>query len=253
MLAETFAEGNSFIHRLDPRVKVVAASAFSLLAAVSDRFPALIVALVLAVALIFFAKLSWRAVGRRLVIVNGFLLLLWLVVPFTFPGTAALRIGPLEITHQGLIYALMITVKSNAIVLACIGLLSTSHITTMGRALGRLHVPDKIVHVLLFMVRYLGIIHREYLRRTTAIRVNGFRPGTNMHTYRTYANMIGMLLIGSYEMAESVYAAMLCRGFSGEFCALEEFEIRDTDILFCATMALTVLLMTFLQWTYLLM
>jgi len=253
MLAETFAEGNSFIHRLDPRVKVVAASAFSILAAISDQFAALIVALILAIALVSFAKLPWRAVGRRLVIVNGFLLLLWLVVPITLPGTVALRIGPLEVTREGVIYAMMITVKSNAIILACIALLSTSHITAMGRALSRLHVPDKIVHVLLFMVRYLGIIHREYLRRSTAIRVNGFRPGTNLHTYRTYANMVGMLLIGSYEMAETVYAAMLCRGFSGEFWTLEEFEMRDTDILFCATMAVAMLLMGLLQWAYLLM
>ena len=46
MFSEPFAIGDSIIHRIDPRFKVVAAVAFSIVVAVSYRFPTLLAALV---------------------------------------------------------------------------------------------------------------------------------------------------------------------------------------------------------------
>lgn len=252
MLEETFADGNSFIHRLDPRVKVAAALAFSVLSAVASRFPALVVATAVAVFLVLAARLSIRAVAYRLVVVNGFILLLWLMLPFTYPGTYLFSIGPFDASQEGVLYALSITIKSNAIVVACLALLSTTYLTEMGRALGHLHVPGKLVHILLFMLRYLGLMAGDYQRLRTAMNLRGFRPRTNLHTYRYYANMVGILLINSFETAEAVYAAMLCRGFKGRFYALDNFAVRRGDVLFCVAMTGALLLVTVLQWTRLL-
>lgn len=249
MFEETFADGSSFIHRLDPRVKAIVALAFSILTAVADRFPALILGMAVALALISMARLPARAVAYRIAVVNGFVLLLWLMLPFTYPGTPVLSLGPLTASREGVIYALLITLKSNAIVLACIALLSTTHLVDMGRALGRLHVPDKMIHVLLFMLRYLGIIGREYLRLGTSMKVRCFRPRTSLHTYRSYANMVGMLLVNSYERAEAVYAAMLCRGFRRKFYALDDFSIDARDILFGIAATAALLLIALVQWT----
>jgi len=249
MLEETFADGNSSIHRLDPRVKIVSAMGFSVVTAVLDQFPALFLALAVAVGLVLSARLAVRAVAYRLAVVNGFILLLWLMLPFTYPGTHLFSIGPLDASREGMLYALLITIKSNAIVIACIALLSTTYLADLGRALGRLRVPDKLVHILLFMFRYLGLMARNYQRLTTSMNVRCFRPRTNLHTYRYYANMVGMLLISSYETAEAVHAAMLCRGFKGKLYAMDDFSIKGADMLFGVVMTGALLLMAVFQWT----
>ena len=199
--------------------------------------------------LVLAARLPVRAVAGRLAVVNGFVLLLWLIMPLTYPGVPIFRLGPLTASREGVELALLITVKSNAVILACIALLSTVHISVMGRALSRLRVPNKLVHILLFMLRYLGETWHEYQRLGTAMKVRSFRPRTDLYTYRSYANMIGMLLVSSYSRAEAVYAAMLCRGFRGEFHSMDDFEAAGRDLLFGGAMAAALLLVAMLQWS----
>jgi len=249
MLEERFADGNSFIHRLDPRVKIVLALAFSVMTAVANRVPALFLALGLAAILIALARLPARAVLRRIMIVNGFVVFLWLMLPVTYPGESLFSVGPLVVSREGVHHALLITLKSNAIIVACIALLSTTRLVAVGRALGRLYVPEKIVHVLLFTLRYLGAASEEYRLFSTSMKLRCLQPRTDLHTYRSYAHMVGMLLISSYEKAQAVYAAMLCRGFTGKFCALDDFAVTVTDVLFAACVSATLLAIGLLQWT----
>ncbi|MDO5537865.1 MAG: CbiQ family ECF transporter T component, partial [Desulfovibrionaceae bacterium] len=54
---------------------------------------------------------------KRLVAVNGFILFLWLTVPFSVAGSPVLTLGPLAATSEGLHLALLVTLKSNAMVL----------------------------------------------------------------------------------------------------------------------------------------
>ncbi len=96
MISEPFALGNSPLHRCDPRIRLVAAAAYSFVVALSHEFPALSAALVLSMVLVSLARLQVREVLKRLAVVNGLVVLLWLVIPFTFPGEALFRIGPLH-------------------------------------------------------------------------------------------------------------------------------------------------------------
>ncbi len=248
MLGETFADGDSIVHKLDPRAKVLVAFGFSALTATADLIPPLVLALALAAAMVVLARLPARAVVYRLLLVNGFVLLLWLMLPFTYPGRTVAHIGPLTLSREGIAYAFLITVKSNAIILFGIALLSTTQLTRLGRALNWMRAPDKIVHVLLFMLRYIEVISRDYQRLKASMSVRCFRPGANSHTYRSYANMVGMLLINSYERAEAVYSAMLCRGFTGKFQATSDFSFSATDAVFSATAMALAIVMLILEW-----
>jgi cobalt/nickel transport system permease protein len=88
----------------------------------------------------------------------------------------------------------------------------------------------------------------EYRRLIKAVKIRGFHPGNNLHTYRTYAYLVGMLLVKSYERAERVRAAMLCRGFRGKFYDLREFELRTTDIIVMFLMLIGISGIALLQW-----
>ena len=248
MIEEVFIHGNSIVHGLDPRTRVVAAFAYSIVVAVCDRFAALVVAVGVSVALILLARLSLKKVLVRLIIVNGLILFLWLFLPFTFQGTPLFRVGPLTATSEGVAYAAIITLKSNAIIMALMALVATMPIFTLGRAMRHLRVPSTMAYLFLFTYRYIHVIYAEYQRLMRAIKIRGFRPATNMHTYRTYAYLVGMILVKSHDRSQRVRAAMLCRGFQGRFYDLSEFAFRSSDLVMVLMMSMAVTGIGLLQW-----
>jgi len=249
LIEEDFLIGDSVIHRLDPRARVITAAAFSIVVAVSERFIALLPAILVAVSFIFLARLSLKRVCLRLLMVNLLILTLWLSLPFTFRGETLFSLGPLTATREGIGRAAALTVKSNAIIMTLMALIATMPVFTLGRALRYFHVPEKIVHLLSFTYRYIHVIHTEYSRLMNAIKIRGFNPGNNIHTYKTYAYIVGMLLLKSYERANRVRTAMLCRGFRGKFYDLSEFSFRPFDWVVMVTSLFAVLGIGILQWT----
>ena len=75
-----------------------------------------------------------------------------------------------------------------------------------------------------------------------------FRPGTNLHTYRTYAYLVAMLLLKSYDRAERVYKAMLCRGFKGQYHVLDHFALAPSDVVIGGTMFMYIVGMVVCEW-----
>jgi cobalt/nickel transport system permease protein len=247
MLQEPFVIGDSFIHRLDPRIRILVACVYSIVVALSRNFKVLTAAILVSVILVMFAQLSFREIVKRIFLVNAFILFLWLVVPWTFQGTGSFKLGPLTIYSAGITLAAQITLKSNAILLALIALVATMNFAILGYALNRLHVPDKIVHLLLMTYRYVFLIEEEYHRLIRTARMRGFRPGTNMHTYKTYASIVGMLLVRAAVRAEQVYKAMLCRGFNRKFYCLHEFRAGKNEWLFATALAGVILVLIYFE------
>ncbi|MBW2339169.1 MAG: cobalt ECF transporter T component CbiQ [Deltaproteobacteria bacterium] len=248
MIEEQFSIGDSFVHNLDPRVKIIVAIIFSVVVAVSTSFSALLPALVVAVILILLAKLPVGKVFYRLLFVNGLILFLWFLLPFTFQGDALFTVGPLVGTKEGVLYVSQITFKSNTILLAMIALLATIPISTLGHAMRQLYVPDKAVHLFLFTYRYIHVIFQEYQRLVNAMRIRGFIPKTNIHTYKSYAYLVGILLVRSYDRAERIHKAMLCRGFTGRYYTLSRFSVRTRDLVYLTVMLAAILGLVMLQW-----
>ena len=248
MITEPFAIGESLIHRLDPRIRLILTVLYSFVVALSYHFSVLIPALVLSSILILISRIRIQQVLKRLVIVNTLILLLWLLLPFTFKGETLARIGSFAIYRPGVILAAQITLKSNAILLAFIALIATMSLATLGHALHRLGVPEKIVQLLLMTYRYVFVIEQEYQRLIRAAKIRGFRPGTNANTYRTYSYVIGMLFVRAAARAERVHQAMLCRGFSGKFYSLQEFQINSASWVFAMMMTAVIVGLALMEW-----
>jgi len=248
MIDEPFAQGSTVIHRLDPRYRIVAAAALTIAIAVAYRFQALAFALLLAILLVLAARLDLKKVGSRLWVIAGFLALIWVVVPITYTGDILFRAGPLTLSYQGISLSAQITLKSIAILFIMIALTTTMSVATLGHALDRLKVPGKIVHLLLISYRYVFVIEQEYKRIVRAARIRGFSPGTNLHTYRTVAYMIGMLFVRAALRADRVYHAMLLRGFNGRFYCLSRFPPHRRNQVFAVIMGCLLAGFSFLEW-----
>jgi cobalt/nickel transport system permease protein len=248
MIDEEFSEGTSFIHTIDPRIKIVITVFFSAVVAVSNNFPALLAALFPAIFLVAIAKLSIRHVGMRLLLVNGLIAFLWIFLPVTFNGEKLIALGPFSLSKEGIALAFQITLKCNTILLVMIAMLSTTPVFNLGHAMRALYLPGKIVHLFLFTYRYIHVIFQEYVRLTNAMKMRGFVPRSNLHTYRSYAYLVGMLLVRSYDRAERIHRAMLLRGFSGRYYALSRFSIGRGDVLYLAAMLIMIFSLIGIQW-----
>jgi len=243
MIPEVFAVGKSVIHSIDPRSKVVLALTYSLVIALSSSFVVLLSGLVTSLILVMIARLDAREVLKRLAVLLGFLLLIWILMPLTYPGATLFRMGPLGFSGPGVLLAAQISLKSSAILLSLMALLATMSIAVMGQALGCLGIPDKLVYLLLITYRYVFVMEQEYRRLLRAMKIRAFRPGTNLHSYQSYAYLVGMLFVHASARADRVSQAMKCRGFTGRFHSLWQFEPDPRNRLFAVIMSLIIVSM----------
>ncbi|GAU08868.1 cobalt ECF transporter T component CbiQ [Desulfoplanes formicivorans] len=247
MIRESLADTRTALARVDPRFRVVLAIAFSVVVALSRAMDVQLVALGIAGGLYLGAGLPLRVLVRRLVVVNGFIAFLWLVLPFSVPGPVVLDVGFLQASSPGIMHALQITLKANAIIIVCMALVATMSVIILGNALQSLGVPPKICQLLLMTYRYIFVFEEESGRMHRAAVLRGFTPTTSMHTYRTYAYMVGMILVRAWERARRVHAAMICRGFRGRLYGLTTYRAVAGDWLFFACGAVVIVLLGILE------
>ena len=217
------------IARVDPRARIVAAVAFAVVVVSLDGWRALVGACVLAVLAVVATRPPRRSILRRLLAVDGLMLLVLASLPFTVPGEPLMHWAGLAASREGLLQALAIIAKANAILLMLAALVGSISTVTLGHALQLLHVPAALSHLLLLTVRYLDVLGAEYARLRRAMTARAFRPRTDRHTWRSLGWLFGMLLVRSFERAERVLAAMKCRGFTGRMPTLHDLRFRPAD------------------------
>jgi cobalt/nickel transport system permease protein len=207
----------------------LAASAFAVVAVALHHLMPLGIALGVAAMVMAVARLPlWQTV-KRVMMMDGFIIVMLLMLPFTVPGDPLFRLWGWPASAQGLHQALVIALKANAVVLCLMALVGTMEPPTLGHALARLKVPERLIHLMLFTIRYIDVIDQEYQRLRIAMKTRGFRPRNSLHTYRSYGYLIGMLLVRALERSERILQAMKCRGFTGRLPLLDTLAYGRHD------------------------
>jgi cobalt/nickel transport system permease protein len=212
---------------LDLRLRVaVVVAVVAILSPVTDLAPGLAyLGLVLIVALAQGPGLPWQ----RLLHLEAFLLLLLITLPLTLPGTPAFHVGPLTASEEGLLRAAVVACKVTASVLLMTVALADVEPLRLGHALRGLRLPEPLVRILLGVLRYLGVIRAEFRRLQDAMRLRSFRPRSNWHTWRSYGNMIGTLLLRTTTRADRVEEAMRMRSYAGRFLVPDQGPVQSRD------------------------
>jgi cobalt/nickel transport system permease protein len=221
------------LERADPRLKVLLLVLWSFLLAFLQNRQAALAGLG-ASAIVY--VLSWPKNPlqgvKKLLAINVFLVFIWLLLPFSFsyPGEIIYVLGPLKVTREGLNLSILLSLKALAITLGALALTGASGAFDLLNGAKSLGAPEKMVALVLLMTRYISVIGQEYERSRQAMRIRGFRPGTNLHTLRSFANLAGLLLVRGLDRAERVQAAMLCRGYNGRFWMKSDFKFKALDL-----------------------
>jgi len=230
---------NTFVHRLDPRTKVVCTLLF-LFTVIS--FPKYEIAALMPFFLfpVLLATLGDIPIGfllKKIIIVSPFAIFIGIFNPLLDTGTVAIIAGvPLSV---GWLSFLTILIKFTLTISAALLLIATTSFPGICHALRRLGVPAVFVSQLLFLYRYIFVLSEEAMRlvRARAMRSFGNR-GSNM---KVVSRLIGALFIRTVERAERIYSAMLSRGFSGDIPSLKEYRFHASDGLY---ISLTIVFLT---------
>jgi cobalt/nickel transport system permease protein len=227
----------SYLARIDPRARITAALVLALIVALERSFVGMALATMFAAGLVVMAQIPLRDLIRRLLPLEILVAVLMIVLPFP------------RYDHDGLMLAICVALKANAVALAVTALIGTMDAVTLGHALNHFHVPQKLTQLMLFMVRYFDVLGREYARLRAAMRVRCFRPAMNGHSYRTFGYLVGILLVRSFDRSERVLAAMKCRGFCGRYYMLDHFAfVARRDGPFYAAVIIMAAVLLGLEW-----
>ncbi|UWQ16035.1 cobalt ECF transporter T component CbiQ (plasmid) [Aliiroseovarius sp. M344] len=231
-----FGGFRSAITTLDPRMRIVVTVICAVTIVGLSDLRVLSGAMVLSMWLLAISGLPFQKTLRRMAMMDTFIIFMLVLLPFTMPGTPMFTVWGVSASWEGLWRAVEIGLTANAVILAVMTMVGSMEPVTMGHALFALKTPERLVHLMMFTIRYIDVLREEYLRLRTSMKLRGFRPGTNWHTYRSYGYLVGMMLVRAIERSERILAAMKCRGFSGRIVLLDEFRLTRADLLFAAAL-----------------
>ena len=231
---DRYAGMDSPIHRIEPRIKVISFGVLIVSAVFAGTVQAALLFLVVAAALLLASRLPVRFILARVKVISVFVIPILILMPFTVTGTPVFSLGPLVASAEGISFAVLVTIRSVAAIVLVVTMLGTQRFDTTLKALALLRVPGIIIQMLLFTYRYIYVMIDEFLRIWSSMRAKGYKFRFSRHGLSMIGNLIGMLLIKSYERAERVYQAMIAKGYTGKPVSFSSFRVTVPDGLFCA-------------------
>ena len=229
--------------RADPRVRIAAGVLLACVSAVVQSAPAAALSLACAAALCLRLPEPERKTARsRLASVNAFLLFIWLFTPFTVPGTTAFSMLGLPASREGLMIALLATVKCNAAFLWFTATMSELTLSEFARGLTALRFPAKLVSLLLLTARQINTFSHIAAQLKDAARLRGFSPGCNRRTYRTVASFVAILFVRAFDKSRIMQDALKLRAFAGTWPRVQSTRLAARDLTALGAAALLTLI-----------
>lgn len=225
----------SLLQDWDPRWKLAALGVAAFCAAAVQSLLAAGVALTGSAVLLCLGRVPARWYGARLADLMPFLLFFVFLTPWlTIDREPLWQWGPVALSGTGLRLALLVSMKTLALVSLAAVLLTSAPTAGLLHAAHHLRVPGVMIQIALLSYRYVFLFADELARIRVALRVRAYRNRATLHSYRTVAHVLGTLLVRSQDRAERVGQAMHCRGFDGRFRSLAEFHTRGRDLAWSA-------------------
>ncbi|MBA3367609.1 MAG: cobalt ECF transporter T component CbiQ [Geodermatophilaceae bacterium] len=216
-----YRERRTPVHDVPAHVKLVAVVSFVLVVVATPGtwYPAFAAYLVILAAVAGAARLRIGFIVPRLVVELPFVIFA-LLLPFVATGPR-IEIGGISVSETGLVAGIALLMKATLSVIASIVFASTTSPREMVRGLERLRLPQILVQILTFMLRYLDVVGGELKRMRIARESRAF-TARHLGHLRVLGHAAGALFIRSYERGERVHLAMLSRGYTGRLPVMEQ-------------------------------
>ena len=207
--------GHSPVHRAPAHLKVLALLAFAIVVVATPRDAYLAFAgyAALLAVVIGVSRVPPTYLLKRTVVEVPFVVFA-VLLPFVATGPQTEVLG-VSVSEHGLEAGVALLIKGTLGVLASLTLAATTEPQDLLLGLERLRMPQQLVQIMAFMIRYLDVVTDEMHRMKVARESRGFSARNPQH-WPVLARSAGALFIRSYERGERVHLAMLSRGYTGK-------------------------------------
>lgn len=213
---DAYSGFESVIHNFDPRAKIITFTTLIFSFAFINNLLIALFAVLFSVSLIFISKLPLNFVYTRLKHPIIFIFAIFMVMCFTVEGKIIIGSYFVNITLDGLKLGLLIFLRAIAALILAFLMLATNRFDTTIKALYMLKLPNIVVQMIVFSYRYIFVLVDEFQNMKKSMSAKGFEIKANRYGLSTIGNLIGMLLVKSYERGERVHKSMISKGYEGK-------------------------------------
>jgi cobalt/nickel transport system permease protein len=212
---DTLASRNTCISRLDARAKVFVTLVFVITTVSFGKYElaSLLPLFLFPAVMISLGDIPCFYLAKKLLLLLPFAFFVGIFNPL-FDTAAMVQAGPLIISG-GWISFLSILIRFTLTAGAAFILIATTGFGDVCMALEKLGLPRVFAVQLLFLHRYIFVLAEEGTRMVRARELRSF--GKRGKELKVFGSIVGHLLLRTWERAQRIHMAMLCRGFRGEF------------------------------------
>jgi energy-coupling factor transport system permease protein len=217
--------GNSVVHRLDPRVKIIATMAFIVALFVVKSFLGFGISFLALAAVIAVSKVPVKYILRGLKPIFLIILLTFMLNMFMIDGEVLLKLGFLHITKEGLFTALfmatrliLLIIGSSLLTLATKPMSLTDGIESLLKPLRRIGVPShELAMMMTIALRFIPTLLEETDKIMKAQQARGadFETGNVFKRAKHLIPILIPLFISAFRIAQDMAMAMEARCYRG--------------------------------------
>lgn len=220
-----YYQTDSIIHRLDPRVKLVATLVFIISLFIVDNFIGYMIAAIFLAGMIKLSKVPFRFMMKGM---KSILFLLIIAVVFNLfltPGEAVVSFWKLTITEEGIRLAVMMAVRLVFLIIGSSLMTLTTTPNNLTDGMEKLMSPLKIFHVpvhevammMSIALRFIPILLEETdkIMKAQIARGADFESGNLIKKAKSMVPLLVPLFISAFRRANDLAMAMEARCYRG--------------------------------------
>ena len=241
MVLGQYVPGNSIIHKIDPRVKIVLVFIYMITLFFIENIFYFLLMFIYIFLIVKLAKLSFIKILKSLKSIIFILIFTTLIHIFSTPGHILFSFFGLNITQEGILNAIFIGIRLTLLVIGTSYLTLTTSTTKLTDGIEALLSPLKIIkfpaHELAMMMsialRFIPTLFDEAnkIRKAQLARGAEFDSGNIIKKAKSMVPLLVPLFINSFRRAGELAIAMESRGYRGSEnrTRLNPLKLNNTD------------------------
>ena len=244
-----YMEGDSLLHRLDPRVKIMMLLLFTLVIFSTTNF--------FIIGTIFLIVLtSWIVSGIQLRTLVGFLRLMMVLIAIIIGIQAIFQTGETvlfgPVTQEGLFYGLLISFRLITLFMLMPLIIMTTQIYHIALGMVKMGLPYKVAYMATTALNMVPTLQNEIGVIMEAQKLRAFtvyEDGSIPQKLKAYPTLVIPLVIGTMRRAQQMGVAMDARSFacSKERTYIFDFEMSRSDKIIMTLLILLTVLMVYMN------
>ena len=221
-----YYKGDSFVHKLDPRAKIILTVLFVAMIFLCKNFFSLALVLGIIILSVAVSKVPFKMFAKSLKPIIPIVLFTAIINIFYITGgKELLSLGFVKVTEKGVYTAVFMAIRIIFLIISSSLLTYTTVPTQLTDAIERLLSPLKLVHIpvhtlammMTLALRFIPTLIEEVERITNAQKARGadFESGSFMDKIKALIPILIPLFISAFRRAYELSYAMTCRCYTG--------------------------------------